>query len=300
MRDAFDLGTDAVKGLRSALLLVAFSLPKVRTLLDLVTGVITRRSTAGSMDKEVQPIIRAVAMEFGVVRVLRGRKYGAQALAKECRIIPRSKWRTTVQWESEADRGGLPLRVMGVSIELPVPVMVDWLMGFTPIQNSFEGNCLGLVFGCDGAAMTGKTGVVATSMWMLNLPKLPQSANHTFTVMLSNGEDKSDSLRVHGMHQYGAFSHLAHDSWEHPTQLNTTTGERVRICYMVFRNGDGKEVRLAYGLCSAAGEACCCRCTVFASNLRESKYWFTVTPLLYPESETRNPNPGTLKPKPHI
>ena len=54
MRDAFDLGTDAVKGLRSALLLVAFSLDRARTLLDLVTGVITRRSTAGSMDKEVQ------------------------------------------------------------------------------------------------------------------------------------------------------------------------------------------------------------------------------------------------------
>ena len=121
-------------------------------------------------------------MEFGGVRVLRGRKYGAQALAKECRIIPRSKWRTTVQLESEADRGELLLRVKGVSIELPVPVMVDWLMGFTSIQNSFEGTCLGLVFGCDGAAMTGKTGVVATSMWMLNLPKLPQSANHTFTV----------------------------------------------------------------------------------------------------------------------
>ena len=130
MRDAFDLGTEAVKGLRSAMLLVTFSLDRARTLLDLVTGVITRRSTAGSMDKEVQPIIRAVAKEFGGVRVLRGRKYGAAALAKECRIIPRSAWRTTVEWETRVERPELPLRVKGVSIELPVPVLVDWLMDF--------------------------------------------------------------------------------------------------------------------------------------------------------------------------
>ena len=76
-----------------------------------------------------------------------------------------------------------------MSVHLDVEDVLDHVLHFPPVANGLHGEELGLVFNLDSAKMGAQGTVTALVFFCLNLVGLPQSANHVWTLGLSNAGD---------------------------------------------------------------------------------------------------------------
>ena len=72
---------------------------------------------------------------------------------------------------------------------LSVEEVLDYVLRFKPVADNLHGEELGLVFNLDSASMGAQGTVTALVFFCLNLIHLPQSANHVWTLALSNSDD---------------------------------------------------------------------------------------------------------------
>ena len=218
-------------------------------LLDVVAGVIAMRVGQDLYKSTIRRMSTLLQVEMAGLDIFGPYDTVIKALKCHCPVMPPEHVHVPENWVKDSPMCGS----VGWWCD-PVAAM-EWYLSFGSFRQSCEGEALGLVVCVDGSNITKHDGFTAVVAHVYNARGLWQSPTHEFIIAAWTGDESVESLNIHCGELFAILKRIH-------GQVT-----RLGVKFFVLNMGDGKQVRIETGQCSASSGSSCPNCPNLAADM---------------------------------